>query len=370
MEMDMLARGYIKDGEIWFHISAPMFNGVTVHQQLGVDLLNFVWFDKSLIEDSFEVLYRRYIVLVSAKVSDDDAIDDLLRYIKPLMGRNAYLDVYIIKAIEYLVSDGKDKDILSQIANSMGIECGEFIEAYVSEDLKGFVLSKLPEVIVFHQKFLNEAIEISIGDTSELKGFTPAQRLFILAKFKGFRETYFNMQFQSSLNTTVDFRDMDEASVKSAISESNIEFFEMYDLPTVDDMLRFELFQLILHECSFKRCKYCSKYFVPLGRSDSEYCSRIMPDETKPCNEIGASRIRTAKLQTDPILKAYKKAYSRMDSQKRCGSISQKEFNDWSWQAIEKRDHCMTGDISPDEFQEWLDRTKRRHRRKKRVSDR
>ncbi|MPM37066.1 hypothetical protein SDC9_83672 [bioreactor metagenome] len=80
----------------------------------------------------------------------------------------------------------------------------------------------------------------------------------------------------------------------------------------------------------------------------------------KPCNEIGASRICTAKLQTDPILKVYKKAYSRMDSQKCWGSIDQKEFNDWSWQAIEKRDRCLAGEISLDEFQEWLDKTKKR----------
>jgi hypothetical protein len=242
----------------------------------------------------------------------------------------------------------------------MGIEYVELIKAYDLDDLKGFALSKLPEVIAYQQEFLNDVIEISIGDTLELKDFTPAQRLYILTNFKEYREVNFNMQFRSSLNTTFDLRDMDEAAVKSAITENNIEFFEMYDFPTVDDMRRFELVQMILHECSFKRCKYCGKYFIPLGRSDSEYCSRIMPDETKPCSEIGASRIRTAKLQTNPILKVYKKAYSRMDSQKRCGSISQKEFNNWSWQAIEKRDRCLAGEISSDEFQEWLDKTKKR----------
>jgi hypothetical protein len=360
IKADTLARGYIKDGEIWFHISAPTFKGVTIHQQLGVDLLNFVWLDKSLIKENFELLYKRYIALASARFSYDAVMDDLLKFLGPLLGKNTYLDVYIIKAIEYLVSDGKDKDTLSQVAACMGIEYVELIEAYDLDDLKGFALSKLPEVIAYQQEFLNDVIEISIGDTSDLKAFTPAQRLYILTNFKEYREVYYNMQFHSSLNTTFDFRDMDEAAVRSAITENNIEFFEMYDLPTVDDMLRFELVQMILHECSFKRCKYCGKYFISLGRSDSEYCSRIMPDETKPCREIGASRIRTAKLQTDPILKAYKKAYSRMDSQKRCGSISQKEFNDWSWQAIEKRDHCLAGEISSDEFQEWLDNTKKR----------
>jgi len=52
--------------------------------------------------------------------------------------------------------------------------------------------------------------------------------------------------------------------------------------------------------------------------------------------------------------------YSRMDSQKRCGSITQKEFNDWSWQAIDKRDRCLAGEIMFDEFQKWLDKTKKR----------
>ncbi|MPM37065.1 hypothetical protein SDC9_83671 [bioreactor metagenome] len=56
---------------------------------------------------------------------------------------------------------------------------------------------------------------------------------------------------------------MDEAAFKNAITKKNIEFTEMYELETIDDMLRFELVQMILHECKFKRCKYCGKYFGP-----------------------------------------------------------------------------------------------------------
>jgi hypothetical protein len=361
MENDTLALGYIKDGEIFYHFNLPQFSKFTARTQLGVDLLNFIWLREDIIEPVFDTLYNRYLILTSQTTFSKNVImDSLIELIERWATRSAYLAAYISKAIVYLLSDSHDRYLVSNAARLLGTDYEGLTKEYNLEEVKSIVLGKLPEIITLQQKAFDKALEIAIGDASPLKNFTSAQRLYILSHSEEYKDGCFDMRFQSSLNTALDLRDMDDAMLKLAIIEHNIEFYEMYELVTVDDMLRFELLQMILHDCKFKRCKYCGKYFVPSGRSDSEYCTRIMPDETKPCSEIGASRIRNAKLQTDPILKAYKKAYSRMDSQKRNGSINQKGFNDWSWQAIEKRDHCLAGEIAFDDFQVWLDKTKKR----------
>ena len=97
-----------------------------------------------------------------------------------------------------------------------------------------------------------------------------------------------------------------------------------------------------------------------MGRTDSEYCTRIMSAEGRPCNEIGAFRVRSAKLNNNPIYRAYSQAYRRLDSQKRVGSITNRQFNEWSYKASIKRDECVEGKISLEEFTEWLNKTKKR----------
>ncbi len=62
----------------------------------------------------------------------------------------------------------------------------------------------------------------------------------------------------------------------------------IYPLETMDDVIRFDIMQMLANKIKFKPCKCCGHYFVPGGRTNSEYCDRIMPGETRPCNEFGA----------------------------------------------------------------------------------
>lgn len=60
----------------------------------------------------------------------------------------------------------------------------------------------------------------------------------------------------------------------------------------------------------------------------------------------------------DRIHRAYTQAYRRMDSRKRTRYISRAEFAEWGKTAREKRTLCENGEISLEEFQAWLDKTK------------
>jgi hypothetical protein len=49
-----------------------------------------------------------------------------------------------------------------------------------------------------------------------------------------------------------------------------------------------------------------------------------------------------------------------MDSQKRNGTLTAREFNHWSFEASSQRDKCVKEEIAFEEFQAWLDKGRRR----------
>ena len=103
-----------------------------------------------------------------------------------------------------------------------------------------------------------------------------------------------------------------------------------YPLETMDDVIRLDIMQMLVNKVKFKPCKCCGHYFIPGGRVNSEYCDRIMPGETKPCNEIGALKTFDIVHKNDDIHKAYITAYRRMDSRQRAKLITKDEFKESS----------------------------------------
>ena len=69
------------------------------------------------------------------------------------------------------------------------------------------------------------------------------------------------------------------------VNENSNQIEQLTMPETIDDMMRFELVQIVLHGVKYKHCKCCGKLFVPEGRSDSVYCDRIMPGQENPSNK-------------------------------------------------------------------------------------
>ena len=152
----------------------------------------------------------------------------------------------------------------------------------------------------------------------------------------------------------------DIETLKNIIISQDVDIVEMYNISDVNVWIRFELINLIIQNFNIKRCKYCNQYFIPTGRSDSEYCDRISKGETRPCNEIGAVKLHEASKADDKVYQAYLKAYRRMNSRARQKKISQTQFYEWSEKARTKRDKCNNGEITFYEYKKWLDKDKKR----------
>ena len=95
---------------------------------------------------------------------------------------------------------------------------------------------------------------------------------------------------------------------------------------------------LISINAKMKRCKRCGKYFLLKGDYNTDYCDRILPKEKFSCKKIAATNARRKKVQSNPILKEYEKAYKR--NYARCSNqkITKEDFRIWIDAATQKRE--------------------------------
>ena len=183
------------------------------------------------------------------------------------------------------------------------------------------------------------------------------QYLYLMESKDNMRDTYTSTSFNTHL-MPIGVHAFNHYDVVNKIIDENMPVREVYDLNSVQDWFRYEFMYLAKGNVLYKQCKNCGRFFIPSGRSDSEYCERIDTASGKTCKEVGAINTFAKKHENDEIHQAYTKAYRRMDSRKRTMYISKKEFSEWSKTAREKRKMCEEGQISLEEFQAWLDESK------------
>lgn len=183
------------------------------------------------------------------------------------------------------------------------------------------------------------------------------QYLYLMESKDNMRDTYTSTSFNTHL-MPIGVHAFNHYDVVNKIIDENMPVREVYDINSVQDWFRYEFMYLAKGNVLYKQCKNCGRFFIPSGRSDSEYCERIDSASGKTCKEVGAINTFAKKHENDEIHQAYTKAYRRMDSRKRTMYISKKEFTEWSKTAREKRKLCEEGQISLEEFQAWLDESK------------
>ena len=205
------------------------------------------------------------------------------------------------------------------------------------------------------------------GNPTKDTVISPAVRLFLLEQQNKLSGSYLDTHFTTHLlmdHFVTELLDLSSFLQKKTSAQPEYEtapsVHEVYDIENINDWFRFELISLVRDNIPYKKCRTCGKFFIPAGRSDREYCSRFNPKYGKPCREIGATLTFENRHKDDRIHRAYTQAYRRMDSRKRTKYISRAEFAEWGRIAREKRNLCENGGISFDEFQAWLDETKRK----------
>ena len=113
------------------------------------------------------------------------------------------------------------------------------------------------------------------------------------------------------------------------------------------------MYLLIANGMHIRRCKNCGHYFVPLNRSDEQYCYRVQANG-KMCRELDYE----SKINADELLTIYRTAYKTHNARKRRNlnnrTNAEQEFREWVTFAKRLLERAKAGELSVDEFQDLI----------------
>ncbi|MBR1534300.1 MAG: hypothetical protein IJ639_08045 [Ruminococcus sp.] len=128
-----------------------------------------------------------------------------------------------------------------------------------------------------------------------------------------------------------------------------------YRVRTIEDMLELEFTKMLEQDVRFRKCKRCGKYFIMKGNYDTKYCSRIAEGKTRSCQELAAIDNYKAKIADDKAIPIYNRYYKRYAARVKVHQIKEEDFKKWKYQAMDKRNQCSDGKITPEEYIEWME---------------
>lgn len=306
--------GYSKDNRTYYKLKFDQIEETVVSSVSGKAVFDFLWIDGN----DFGTIFTD---ILSAFASG--RVGEAISIAAPFVDKNSYLTIYIATFIDYLAENAYEA--LTGFTSFMGSD--------FSAPQKGsahYMMNFINAMVASIEQKKAE-IKFYIDDIMKDKKGSLTQR-FVK---RGKESKLFDFEFDS-------YFDYENEVIT-------------YPLETMDDVIRFDIMQMLANKIKFKPCKCCGHYFVPGGRTNSEYCDRIMPGETRPCNEFGALKTFDITHKNDDIHKAYITAYRRMDSRQRAKLITKDEFKQFGKIARAERKKCYNGEITLEQFKTWLD---------------
>ncbi len=120
----------------------------------------------------------------------------------------------------------------------------------------------------------------------------------------------------------------------------------------------FLMYHMLRHGRQYRICKHCNRLFSVRPQSKIEYCDRPIGEGDKRCIDVGASRRYEKKNADIPAMREYQRSYKAHNARIRYGRMTREEFGQWAESAREKRDQCLAGTLSLEDFVAWLDSDK------------
>lgn len=131
--------------------------------------------------------------------------------------------------------------------------------------------------------------------------------------------------------------------------------FRRTEFCTPADILELEFDKLIEIGARFRKCRRCGRYFLMKGNYDTNYCDTPAAGETKSCQELAAQENYKKRMEADEALPIYNKYYKRYSARVKVRQIKEADFKRWRYEAMQKRDACSRGEITPEELVEWME---------------
>lgn len=212
--------------------------------------------------------------------------------------------------------------------------------------------------LLFYQNLFKELIEFCFDQSfNPLLNQLTAEERYFLWKKRNQSPTF--VVEQSAINcrtnithiTTQDFFQKDLGDLYTSkitqktinlIKAANIFPLQLFYCNYPVEYAFCEFNALIKINAKMKRCKRCGKYFILKGDYNTDYCDRILPDEKLSCKKAAAIETRKKKIQKNPILKEYERAYKRNYARLNSKKITKEEFRLWTEEASKERDRIIS----------------------------
>lgn len=320
---------------------------------LGGALSDFTAVSPQISEKLFQILKKKFVSDVSVRI-DTPTMGAYVPFLRKALETNPYMFLYLKFYAQCLIlsCDSKVeltpvlKDFLCKEVSERNL--GGIIALADAEQTADWLGQIILEDFEYRRNRTKKQLERVVFGTNGLEKYTPAQRMFILTKESG---SGLAGNFNVSLTSEHNFeRTANLGTVKASLLESDATLLEEYEINTPDDLIALEMFRTVAEELPVKKCRCCGELFVPMGRSDSEYCSRISLGEDKRCAQIGAMKTFKGKHAEDPIYVEYNRAYKRNHSRLRNGKLYEEEFRSWSVAARKARDEFINNGKTVEEF--------------------
>jgi hypothetical protein len=133
----------------------------------------------------------------------------------------------------------------------------------------------------------------------------------------------------------------------------SVTFTEVLYPKSIYDIIDFFVREFIIQEVRYRVCKHFNQFFALTGHINTKYCDRPFDSTGRTCKEIGELRLWEKKADT-PALKAYSKEYKKRFAWIKYGKITKEAFYEWAEAARVKRDLCVRGGMTLEDFKAWL----------------
>lgn len=153
-----------------------------------------------------------------------------------------------------------------------------------------------------------------------------------------------------------------EEEIAKLVKGNAFEMIEMFSSGNIASICYAEFKKMLDKNAKIRRCGNCNEYFIITGRKDTLYCDRL-DEYGRSCKSKGPMKKYINNPEKDPLLVEYRKAYKSMwarTTASREGTrwISENAFEEWKALATEKMEACKKGDITPEQFKEWIKESK------------
>ena len=202
-----------------------------------------------------------------------------------------------------------------------------------------------------------------------LSDMTPSARYYLYRKinnmppFVEFNEEQRLIMGDKKVETGYDFSAFSDFAQEHGIDTTTLIYFHnfnhnpvlRYRCESLHEFLELELSKLLEYDIKLKCCERCGQWFTYKGNYDARYCNRIHLGELRSCRDLAAEENYKLKMEKNEALPIYRKYYRRYYARVKVNQIKKNDFKKWKYKALVKRDECSAGNITTEEYIDWLE---------------